>query len=98
MFMQEYDKQQAKLDKQGRKTAQAQQQQQPGAQAKLDLVHTKNKHWSILFFYFVIWAATSFTGVFKGRLRESPQSTDARHAPALWEQSGLLRPVPSGCH
>ena len=38
MYMQEYDKQQAKLDKQGRKTAQGQQQQQPGAQAKLDLV------------------------------------------------------------
>ena len=36
MSMQEYDKQQAKLDKQGKKTAQA----QPGAQAKLDLVRT----------------------------------------------------------
>ena len=35
--MQEYDKQQAKLDKQGRKTTQA----QPGAQAKLDLVRYK---------------------------------------------------------
>lgn len=34
--MQEYDKQQAKLDKVGRKTTQT----QPGAQAKLDLVHT----------------------------------------------------------
>jgi hypothetical protein len=40
MCMQEYDKQQAKLDKQGKKTTQA---QQPGAQAKLDLV-CQNKH------------------------------------------------------
>ena len=37
MSMQEYDKQQAKLDKQGKKTTQA----QPGAQAKLDLVRYK---------------------------------------------------------
>ena len=36
MSVQEYDKQQAKLDKQGKKTTQA----QPGAQTKLDLVRT----------------------------------------------------------